>query len=99
MRESIKVDLIQKNALAIPPCAHIAQFKQICIFEVVCAGKNVLVKTKGSGECLPRIGNSMDRVGFVGWITGKRIAKDRLDLTTNTTSVNLTFTSVEKPPP
>lgn len=82
------------QARAILPCAHIAQFKNMSVFEIDCFGKNVLLKTHGGGDCVPRLGNGISRVGFIGWLTGQRLAKDKLDLTTNTSSVKSTFSTL-----
>jgi hypothetical protein len=49
------------------------------------------VLQKGEGQVVPRLGNSIKRVGFIGAMQGHRTAEDRVDYATNVKVIDVVF--------
>lgn len=81
-----------KKPLRISPCAKIDEFRNVAVFTAKCKHYNVMLKYKGDDIVVPRIGNSISRVGFLNWIRGHRYAANIIDYSTNVNGVNLKFT-------
>ncbi len=67
----------------ISACARIDNFTKAKVLKFNAADKNVLLKYKGDGMIVPRVGNSMGRVGLIGRLQGRRYAEGKLDYSTN----------------
>jgi hypothetical protein len=73
-------------------CARIDQFQCLQVYHLPSVGKNVLVKYKGVGLVEPRSGNTMDRVGWMGRLQGRRFAEGKLDYETNIDTLSIGYT-------
>ena len=77
----------------ISPCAQISEFRNIMFHRIPSCAKNVLLKYKiddisgADGTIIPRSGNSISRIGLLNRLQGKRFAVDKLDYSTNVTSI------------
>ena len=80
------------SSKTLSPCCKVDAFKSMIFYTFSSKNKNVLLKYKGSGEVSPRLGNSMKRVGFLGALQGHRLAKDRVDFSTNVKIIDAAFT-------
>ena len=77
----------------ISPCAKVESFKNVIFHSVVSKNKNVLLKYKGGGSIITRIGNSVQRVGIIGAILGNRHGKGIIDFGTNIQRIETVFSA------
>jgi hypothetical protein len=54
--------------------------------------RNILLKYKGGSNVLPRKGDSINRVGIIGKMQGRRASEHKIDYSTNVDDLNLVFT-------
>lgn len=73
----------------ISPCARVSEQRKACVLTIKCEQKNVVLKYKDGGVVLPRLGNSIRRVGIFGRMANSRRASNMLDLNTNVTLENI----------
>ena len=78
----------------ISDCAKVENFRDVAYFCVNSRNKNVLLKYKGDERLEPRRGSSIQRVGFLNWIQGKRFAAGLLDYSTNVGAVRKAFSII-----
>ena len=77
----------------ISACAKVEAFKNVIFHSIVSKNKNVLLKYKGGGSIIARIGNSVQRVGIIGAILGNRHAKGIIDFGTNIQRIETVFSA------
>jgi hypothetical protein len=71
------------NPTKLSMSARVDCFEKAQIYSIASLGKNVLLKYKGHGLVVPREGNGMRRVGFFGYLSGKRYTEGMIDYETN----------------
>lgn len=79
------------SSKSLSACAKVDAFKSVIFYTVSSKNKNVLLKYKGEGLVVPRLGNSVKRVGFIGAMQGHRTAEDRVDFATNVKVIDVVF--------
>lgn len=79
-----------KSGVELSPCASIENFWQFAVYRIEATGKNVLLKFKGDGAIETRLGNSIERNGFFGKLTGGGKESSTLDFSTNISSTSIT---------
>ncbi len=79
------------NPSRISGCARIDQMEQVQVYMADSVGKNVLLKYKGSGIVQVREGTSADRVGFFGYLQGRRFNEGMLDFQTNIDRLHVSY--------
>lgn len=79
------------SSKSLSACAKVDAFKSVIFYTVSSKNKNVLLKYKGEGQVVPRLGNSIKRVGFIGAMQGHRTAEDRVDYATNVKVIDVVF--------
>ena len=79
------------SSKTLSPCGKVDAFKSALFYTVSSKNRNVLLKYKGGGQVIPRLGNSVKRVGFLGAIQGHRVVKDRIDFSTNVKIIDTAF--------
>ena len=79
------------SAEKISDCAKVSNFRNVNIYSIPCFGHNVLLKYIGNGQVVPRIGNSIERIGIFARISGRRGNSKGLDFSTNIETLSKTF--------
>jgi hypothetical protein len=86
------------NPDAVSPCASIPAFSAASAFKISAVSKNAILKLRednGAVALFPRVGNSVERIGWVQrFIFGKKTLGNKIDLETNTILIKPVFSLV-----
>lgn len=80
-----------KSSGDITDCAKVDLFRDVAVYVIECASRNVILKYKGDEDVLPRRGSALQRVGLFNWMANRRFAEGMIDYNTNVDEVRLDF--------
>jgi hypothetical protein len=75
----------------ISACARVDNFQCVAYYTMNSERKNTLLKYKGDGHVMPRVGNAVGRIGVFNRLRGRRAGSSGIDYDTNTDKILLEF--------